>query len=161
VGGRGCEVTYGVITRGDKSSDDPEMTPDRLAAIREEEQRDAGAIIGVNYGNHSDHRVAGDAAIDAVFPRARDRLTFSERARDGLEPHKGTELWLGFTEHSSGAVDIGPVAELKKQALLAHPGQLSPEGVDFALEMSKEMAEAEEFEYAEMFREMILEEPER
>jgi LmbE family N-acetylglucosaminyl deacetylase len=31
-----------------------------------------------NYVNHPDHRASGDATIDAVFPSARDRLTFPE-----------------------------------------------------------------------------------
>jgi len=45
--GAGARATYVVVTRGDKGSDDPEMTPSRLAAIREDEQRAAGAILGV------------------------------------------------------------------------------------------------------------------
>lgn len=46
----GCEVTYVVITKGDKGSDDPAMTSSRLTEIREAEQRAAGAILGVrNY----------------------------------------------------------------------------------------------------------------
>ncbi len=44
---QGAEVTYVVITKGDKGSEDPEMTPSRLTAVREAEQRAAGAILGV------------------------------------------------------------------------------------------------------------------
>src|SRR4029079_16006981 len=43
----GCDVTYVVITKGDKGSEDPEMTPSRLTAIREAEQRAAGEVLGV------------------------------------------------------------------------------------------------------------------
>ena len=43
----GCDVTYVVVTKGDKGSEDPEMTPSRLTAIREAEQRAAGALLGV------------------------------------------------------------------------------------------------------------------
>lgn len=43
----GQEITYVIITSGDKGSDDPEMTPERLAAIREEEQRAAARVLGV------------------------------------------------------------------------------------------------------------------
>ncbi|MFQ5382109.1 MAG: PIG-L deacetylase family protein, partial [Dehalococcoidia bacterium] len=43
----GCDVTYVVITKGDKGSEDPEMTPERLAEVREAEQRAAGEILGV------------------------------------------------------------------------------------------------------------------
>jgi LmbE family N-acetylglucosaminyl deacetylase len=43
----GSDVTYVVVTKGDKGSDDPEMTPQRLTAIRENEQRAAATILGV------------------------------------------------------------------------------------------------------------------
>jgi LmbE family N-acetylglucosaminyl deacetylase len=44
---QGCEVTYVIITKGDKGSDDPEMTSSKLTVIREAEQRAAGAVLGV------------------------------------------------------------------------------------------------------------------
>lgn len=43
----GHEVTYCLVTSGDKGSDDPEMTGERLVEIREREQRAAAAITGV------------------------------------------------------------------------------------------------------------------
>lgn len=43
----GIEVTLVVITDGSKGSDDPEMSPERLVKIREEEQRAAAATLGV------------------------------------------------------------------------------------------------------------------
>lgn len=45
----GWEVTFLLATSGDKGSKDPEMTPERLAAIREEEQRAAAAVLGVRH----------------------------------------------------------------------------------------------------------------
>ena len=44
----GAEITFVMATSGDKGSDDPEMTGERLAAIREEEERRAAAVLGVN-----------------------------------------------------------------------------------------------------------------
>ncbi|MBI2866171.1 MAG: PIG-L family deacetylase [Chloroflexi bacterium] len=44
---QGREVFYVVCTRGDKGSSDPEMTPERLATLREEEQRAAARTLGV------------------------------------------------------------------------------------------------------------------
>jgi LmbE family N-acetylglucosaminyl deacetylase len=44
----GHEVVYVLLTNGDKGSHDPEMSPERLVQIREEEQRAAAAIVGVN-----------------------------------------------------------------------------------------------------------------
>jgi LmbE family N-acetylglucosaminyl deacetylase len=43
----GVEVTYVIVTNGNKGSSDPSMTPDRLARIREEEQRNAARTLGV------------------------------------------------------------------------------------------------------------------
>jgi LmbE family N-acetylglucosaminyl deacetylase len=43
----GKDIHYLVITRGDKGSHDPTMTPERLSALREQEQRDAAKILGV------------------------------------------------------------------------------------------------------------------
>jgi LmbE family N-acetylglucosaminyl deacetylase len=43
----GDAVHLVLFTRGDKGHDDPDMTPDRIAALREAEQRAAAAIIGV------------------------------------------------------------------------------------------------------------------
>ncbi len=43
----GHEVVYCLATRGDKGSRDPAMTPERLAAIREAEQQQAAALLGV------------------------------------------------------------------------------------------------------------------
>jgi LmbE family N-acetylglucosaminyl deacetylase len=43
----GWEVTYLLCTRGDAGSDDPAMTPDRLSGLRQHEQRDAAAALGV------------------------------------------------------------------------------------------------------------------
>lgn len=43
----GAEITFLLVTSGDKGSDDPEMTHEKLAAIREEEERNAAAVLGV------------------------------------------------------------------------------------------------------------------
>lgn len=43
----GKEVTYLVLTNGDKGSGDRAITAERLARIREEEQRQAARILGV------------------------------------------------------------------------------------------------------------------
>lgn len=202
----GCEITYVVVTKGDKGSDDPAMTPGRLTEIREAEQRAAGAILGVRhfefmgyedgylqatlglrrdltrlirkyrpelvvcfdptnrffsdmYVNHPDHRASGDAAVDAVFPSARDRLTFPELLIDGYEPHKTKQLWLGNPGQANVWVDIGDTLELKRKALLAHPSQLGPEITEFAVQMGRASAAGQDFEYAEAFRRFWLDVP--
>ncbi len=44
---RGCEVTYCLITNGNKGTHDPKVTPAALARRREREQRAAAQILGV------------------------------------------------------------------------------------------------------------------
>jgi LmbE family N-acetylglucosaminyl deacetylase len=43
----GREVFYAIVTNGNRGSDDPAMTPERLARVREEEQRGAARTLGV------------------------------------------------------------------------------------------------------------------
>lgn len=43
----GAEITFVIATSGDKGSADPEMTSERLVVIREEEERNAAAALGV------------------------------------------------------------------------------------------------------------------
>jgi len=53
----GWDVVYVLCTDGSKGSDDPEMTPERLAEIRYKEQEDAAKILGlktVEYLNYPD-----------------------------------------------------------------------------------------------------------
>ncbi len=43
----GAEITFVIATSGDKGSADPDMTAERLADIREEEERRAASALGV------------------------------------------------------------------------------------------------------------------
>src|SRR4029434_2907769 len=43
----GKQVAYCIVTNGNKGSSDRAMTPERLAAIRAEEQRNAARVLGV------------------------------------------------------------------------------------------------------------------
>ncbi len=202
----GCEVTYVIVTRGDKGSDDPAMTSSKLTEIREAEQREAGAILGVkhfefmgypdgylqhtlelrrditrivrkyrpevlvtfdpthrlvgeSYVNHPDHRATGDATVDAVFPSARDRLTFPELLVDGLEPWKVHQLWLGFSKEPNVCVDISQGIEAKRAALAAHPSQFGNEVQEFVIEMAKADARDHQFDYGESFHRITLDVP--
>ena len=202
----GTEVTYVVVTNGDKGSDDPSITGEQLAAIRQAEQRQAAESLGVkevlflgyedsmlqptlelrrdlarvirarqphtvvtfdpttrfitdNYPNHPDHRAAGDAAVDAVFPAARDRLTFPELLEEGLEPHKVKELWLSATASPNHWVDIEPVLEQKIAALRKHESQLNKFPLEeFIPRMAQAQAEGSPYTVAESFRRLVLEE---
>jgi len=45
--GEGRDVFYCLVTNGNRGSNDPSMTPERLARIREDEQRAAARTLGV------------------------------------------------------------------------------------------------------------------
>jgi LmbE family N-acetylglucosaminyl deacetylase len=77
------------------------------------------------YTCHRDHRVVGRVALDAVYPLARDALTFPALARAGLAPHAVRSVWLFATEQPDVLVDISNSFERKVQARLAHASQTS------------------------------------
>lgn len=74
--------------------------------------------------NHPDHRAAGQATLDAVFPLARDHLTFPELHTEGYEPHKVSTLLLVNFEKQNYYVDITDTLEAKLEALAAHKSQI-------------------------------------
>jgi len=87
---------------------------------------DPSVLYAVEHGfiNHPDHRAAGQATLDAVFPLARDHLSFPELLAEGLEPHQtATVLLVNFTDRNF-AVDISKTLPLKLQALAAHISQM-------------------------------------
>ena len=167
----GVEVTYVLITDGNKGSNDPTMVPEQLAAIRRQEQRAAAAVIGVKevvflgyedavleptlelrrdlarvirrykpdavicqdpsmrwagqeYINHPDHRAAGEAALAAIYPAARDPLTFPELLLEGLQPHKVSEVYLMMPTAPDHWIDIGATLDLKLASLREHRSQI-------------------------------------
>ena len=78
------------------------------------------------YRQHPDHRAVGRATLDALFPCARDRLTFAEQiTQEGLQPHLVPEAWLFASDVPDLWVDISPTLERKIQARLAHVSQHS------------------------------------
>ncbi|MDE2837508.1 MAG: PIG-L family deacetylase [Chloroflexota bacterium] len=199
----GSRILYVVCTNGDKGSSDPEMTSERLAVIREEEQRKAAATAGaeeivfLGYGDgeledtrefrgrlveqvrrwkpdvvlamdpvrleshgHHDHRISGQAAMDACFPYARDHLHYPEHIASGLETHKVGSILLWGTEKPDVVVDIADTIETKMQALAAHESQLSsdPARIEGFVKRRAETAAERAAEhgydltYAELFR---------
>ena len=75
--------------------------------------------------NHPDHRVAGQVTLDAIFPLARDHLTFPDLLSEGLEPHKvSTVLMVNFEKHNF-AVDISSTFNAKLSALGLHKSQVA------------------------------------
>ena len=197
----GWEVVYVLCTDGSKGSDDPEMTSEQLVKIREEEQREAGRVLGLKdvvflgypdshleptmelrkdlareirrhrpdvvitenpvrgvndhvYAGHPDHLAAGEATLSAVFPTARDRLTFPELLDEGLEPHKVKEIWIaGGGEGSDMFVDVADHMATAIKALKAHRSQVSEKAAEKYFPQGRaETAKKVGWEYAEAFR---------
>ena len=75
--------------------------------------------------NHPDHRAAGQAVLDAVFPAARDHLNFVELWRDeNLEPHIVREVWVSSPKEPTVSLDVTEHWETKIQALCEHKSQI-------------------------------------
>ena len=197
----GWEVVFLLCTDGSKGSDDPAMTAEKLARIREAEQRESARILGLKdvvflgypdsyleptlqlrkdiareirryrpqvvitepptrdidsryYGSHPDHLATGEATLAAVFPTARDRLTFPELLDEGLPPHKVREVWIvGGLEGSDHFVDVAAHMETAIAALKAHQSQVDPADADQYFPLGRAATAAKVgLKYAEAFK---------
>ena len=82
-------------------------------------------FFGDFYINHSDHRAAGQAALDAAYPAARDHLYFPELwLEEKLEPHIVREVWICGTLAPSLTLDVTATWEIKIKALMEHKSQI-------------------------------------
>lgn len=178
----GAETYYLILTNANKGSSDRSVTSAELRAIRQEEQRAAGKVLGLSdvffadyedgclevnmdvkrdiahiirqvkpdvvltmdptmtydvgrgFINHPDHRAAGQATLDAVYPLARDHLSFPELLKAGLEPHIVKTVLMTHFGQENFYVDISQHIETKLQALAEHKSQVA----DPALQMVKQ-----------------------
>ncbi|MGB7051715.1 MAG: PIG-L deacetylase family protein [Acidimicrobiales bacterium] len=76
------------------------------------------------YASHPDHLAAGEAAICAVYPDARNPFAFPDLLEEGLEPHLVPELWLMATERADRAIDVTVFFDAKLAALRSHVSQV-------------------------------------
>ncbi len=150
----GVDVTYCIVTNGDAGGSDRTMSRAEMAALRQDEQRAAAAVVGVSdvrflahpdgmvqasvelrrdisrvirqvrpervitqspernwdaiFASHPDHLAAGEAAVCAVYPDARNPFAHPELLDDeGLEPWSvatvvGHEPWGPAGGHRGG-----------------------------------------------------------
>ena len=75
--------------------------------------------------NHTDHRAAGIAAVDAVYPAARNPMAFPNLVRAGLAPHRVRRIYLFWPGVPTVWVEVGPTLDRKIEALRCHPSQFS------------------------------------
>lgn len=112
--------------------------------------------------NHTDHRTAGIAAVDAVYPAARNPMAFPWLVREGLAAHRVRRLYLFWTEKANTWIDISATVERKIDALRAHASQIEKPD-ELGEELRKWTAEAGAkigVAAAESFRLVILDEDE-
>jgi LmbE family N-acetylglucosaminyl deacetylase len=202
----GVEVTYCIATSGESGGSDRTMARVDMAALRQDEQRAAAAVVGVSdvrflghpdgmvettralrrdisrvirqvrpdlvltqspernlefiFASHPDHLATGEAAVDAVYPDARNPFAHPELLDvERLEPWTVPELWImGPGGQQAGvAVDTTATVERKVAALMCHKSQMSdPDAVaervrDWA-RGNAELAGLPEGRSAELFR---------
>jgi LmbE family N-acetylglucosaminyl deacetylase len=110
--------------------------------------------------NHTDHRAAGMAAADAVYPAARNPMAFPWLARSGLAAHVVRRLYLFWANAPTARVDVSATIGRKVDALRAHTSQIKePEKLDERMRASaKEEGESIGVDAGEAFRVVVIDE---
>jgi LmbE family N-acetylglucosaminyl deacetylase len=97
---QGTQVAYAVVTSGNKGSGDRTMTPERLAAIREAEQRNAARALGVEdlaFLGYEDGEVEDTRAlrldVTRQIRRWRPDLIVT------MNPHRTSNLYGSHRDH--------------------------------------------------------------
>ncbi len=106
---------------------------------------------------HSDHRAAGQAAIDAIYPRAPLASFFPELAESGAKPWFPRELWLFDTDAADADhfVELEPVRLRKAAAIACHASQ-DPAGLQAGADDEAERRRERAGFAAEGFRRLRL-----
>jgi LmbE family N-acetylglucosaminyl deacetylase len=97
---QGCEITYVVVTNGNKGSSDRAMTAERLAIIRAEEQRNAARVLGVERVQFLGYP---DGEVEDTRDLRRDISREIRRWRPDLiitqNPHRTYQLGISHRDH--------------------------------------------------------------
>jgi LmbE family N-acetylglucosaminyl deacetylase len=93
--------------------------PDAVLATDPENSFPRGAGV-----NHTDHRAAGWAAADAVYPAARNPMAFPWLAKGGLDKQIVRRLYFFWTHRANAYVDITATVGRKLDALRCHASQI-------------------------------------
>jgi LmbE family N-acetylglucosaminyl deacetylase len=203
----GWEIVYVMCTDGSKGSSDREITEKELAAMRRQEQINAGKVLGLKdvvfldypdsylqptlelrkdiareirryrpdillcqypirtldggWGvGHPDHMAAGEATLAAVFPTARDHMTFPDLLEDGFEPHKVAEVWIMGHPEPDHYVDITKHLDVAINAIAAHVSQVNGRSAEDMKERMQEWRRrtgvGKGMQFAEAFRKIYF-----
>ncbi|MFW6174308.1 MAG: PIG-L deacetylase family protein [Chloroflexota bacterium] len=118
-------------------------------------QHPSRRLDNARYLGHPDHQAAGEAALSAVYPTARDRLTYPDLLEQGLEPHKVREVWVMMGPETEG-VHFNELTEADMdtsiRALKAHVSQVPSDGIDERMREGRRRTGARVgYRYAESF----------
>lgn len=115
--------------------------------------RDDSAFV-----NHNDHRKAGEATLDAVYPLARDLSSFPGHSKEGLSPHKVLEVYLFNFDSPNFTFDVTDTIETKIKAILAHISQIDdPEKTKvWTKERLGNLGKKSGFKFGEGFTKLVL-----
>ncbi|MFM8404306.1 MAG: PIG-L deacetylase family protein [Actinomycetota bacterium] len=75
------------------------------------------------FASHPDHLAAGETAVQAVYPDARNPFAFTDLKAAGFEPWRVREVWMTGSPHPNHFVDITTTFDKKIAALHAHVSQ--------------------------------------
>jgi len=104
---------------------------------------------------HRDHRITGQVTLDAIFPYARDFLSYPDLLEEGLQPHKVKEVLFWGAEEPNYRTNITDTFDIKIAALRCHRSQIGDNpstGLKKRLrERHKILAQGEDYELAEAF----------
>jgi LmbE family N-acetylglucosaminyl deacetylase len=110
--------------------------------------------------NHTDHRAAGIAAADAVYPAARNPMAFPWLAKEGLAAQAVRRLYLFWPNEPTARVDVSATIDRKVEALRAHASQIhEPDKLDERIrEWAREVGEPIGAAAGEAFRVIVIDE---
>ncbi len=114
-------------------------------------------LASEDYINHPDHRAAGQAGLDAVFPAAGQPNLFEELEEEGLRAHKVRKVYVVSWGTADTFVDISETIDTKVNALRAHKSQMGEWDPEQSIkDWAAERAKGKEMQYAEGFRVITL-----
>ncbi len=77
------------------------------------------------FASHPDHLAAGEAALSAVYPDARNPFAHTELMEEGWEPWTVAEVWMMAHPGPNRWVDITASLDRKVAALRCHASQMT------------------------------------
>src|SRR3989344_5178513 len=76
------------------------------------------------YRSHRDHRQAGEAVFDAIFPASGNEFFFPELLKQGYKPHQVKEIWFFASPKPNKIINIAKTIGDKIKALSCHKSQI-------------------------------------